>query len=74
MCVNRFIEGRGGGGAVDMWRIPSTSQGAEGANGGARRFGLRLRLRVAHLQQVAVGIQHLDQADDAPSVGGGRRT
>ena len=53
-----------------MSRIPSASQGPEGGNGGARRFGLRLRLRVAHLQQVAVGIQHLDQADDAPSVGG----
>lgn len=58
--------GRRGGSS----RIPAASQGPERGNGGARRFGLRLRLRVAHLQQVAVGIQHLDEADDAPSVGG----
>jgi hypothetical protein len=31
---------------------------------------LRLRLRVTRLQQVAVGIQHLDQADDAPFISG----
>ena len=33
---------------------------------------MRLRLLVAHLQQAAVGIQHLDQADNAPFVGGKR--
>ena len=68
MCVNLFIERRGGGGAGAMW-LPSASQGPKGGNGGARRFDLRLRLRVTHLRQVAVGIQHFDQADDAPSVG-----
>jgi hypothetical protein len=68
MCVNLFIERRGGGGAGAMW-LPSASQGPKGGNGGARRFDLRLRLRVTHLRQVAVGIQRFDQADDAPSVG-----
>ena len=69
-AVNLFIEGRGGRSAAGMSRIPSASQRPKGGNGGARRFGLRLRLRVARLQQVAVGIQHFDQADDARSVGG----
>src|SRR5687768_11092428 len=65
----RLILGRGGSGAAGMLsRIPSASQGAERGNGGARHFGLRLRLRIAHLQQVAVSIQHLDQADDAASI------
>lgn len=39
-----------------MSRIPSASQGAERGNGGTRRFGLRLRLRIAHLQQIAAGV------------------
>jgi hypothetical protein len=55
-----------------MSRIPSPTQSPKGGNGGARSFGLRLRLLVAHLQQVAVGIQNLDQADDATFVGGKR--
>jgi hypothetical protein len=33
---------------------------------------LRQRLPVAHLEQVAVGIQNLDQADDPTLVGGKR--
>jgi hypothetical protein len=53
-----------------MPRIPSAAQGSERGNGGARRVGLRLRLRIAHLQQVAVGIQYFDQANNASSVGG----
>ena len=69
MCVNLFIAGRRRG-AAGISRIPPAAQGAERGNAGARRFGLRLRLRVAHLQQVAIGIQYLDEADDAPSVGG----
>ena len=63
-----FIGGRTGG-AAGPSRVPSATQGSERGDGGARRFGLRLRFRIAHLQQVAVGIQHLDQADDARSVG-----
>src|SRR6266516_1647714 len=66
-CSSR---GRGGCGAAGMSRIPSTAQGPERSNGGARRVDLGLLLRVAHLQQVAVSVQHLDQADDASSVGG----
>src|SRR5438445_758573 len=53
-------------------RIPPATQGPEGGDGGASNFGLRLRLLVAHLQQVAVGIQYLDQADHAAFVGGKR--
>src|ERR1051326_6229617 len=58
--------------AACISRIPPATQSPEGEDGGARNFGLRLRLFVAHLQQVAVGIQHLDQADDAAFVGGKR--
>src|SRR5437879_3107764 len=52
--------------------IPSAAQGAEGGDGGARSLRLCLCLRVAHLKQVAVGIQDLDQADDAALIGGSR--
>jgi hypothetical protein len=55
-----------------MSRIPSAPQSPEGGNGGARSLGLRQCLRVARLQQVAVGIEHLYQADDATLVGGKR--
>src|SRR5687768_793160 len=55
--------------AICIARIPSAAQGPEGSNGGARRFDSRLRHRVAHLQQVAVGVQHLDQAHDTTLVG-----
>src|SRR5687767_4045825 len=58
------------GGAAWRSRIPSAAQGPEGGDGRARRFGLRLRLCVAYLQQIAVGIQDLDQADDAAPVSG----
>src|SRR5574338_1064243 len=58
--------------AACILRIPSAPQCPEGGNGGARSFGLRLRLRVLHLQQVAVGVEDLDQADDAALVGGKR--
>jgi hypothetical protein len=55
-----------------MPRIPSAPQSPEGGNGGARSLGLRQCLRVARLQQVAIGIEHLDQPDDAALVGGKR--
>ena len=45
-----------------MLRIPSAPQGPEGGDGGARNLGLRLCLRIARLQQVAVGIEHLGWA------------
>jgi hypothetical protein len=51
-----------------MSRIPPAAQGAKRSNAGARRFCLRLRLCVAHLQQVAIGIQDFNQADDAAPV------
>src|SRR4029453_737368 len=58
--------------AARMLRIPSAPQSPEGGNGGGRSPRLRPCLRVARLQQVAVGIEHLDQADDATLVGGKR--
>jgi antitoxin ParD1/3/4 len=58
--------------AARISRIPSAAQSPEGGDGGTRSFGLRQRLLVAQLQQVAVGIQYLDQADDATFVSGKR--
>src|SRR5687768_573701 len=49
--------------------VPSTTQSAEGSNRGARDFGLRHCLRIAHLKQVAVSIQNLDETDGAALVG-----
>jgi hypothetical protein len=42
--------------------IPPATQSPEGRDGGASNFGLRLRLLVAHLQQVAVGGNSADRA------------
>src|SRR5574343_1063846 len=73
-CLPLIVGGEFAGEAVVVcrWCIPAAAQGPEGGDSGTRRLGLRLRLRVTRLQQIAVGIEHLDQADDAALVGGKR--
>src|SRR6516225_9361689 len=49
--------------------LPSTAERLERGDRREGGFGLRLRLRIGGAQQVLVGLQDLDQADDAPLIG-----